>query len=146
MRLQQHYFNLWKKLDDPTRCDFEARTRVRPRAAAEDAATLTIQHDPALDADDDGELDATIAPVIVTARLGLYDLARRSPKDIETAHVERSYYTITSTPRRHGNCRDMLDIQDQWDRYFLYQTCCAAICLHRPSDTRARYLGYAHAC
>ena len=97
-----HLRNIWLKKDDPSRCDF----LLRKAPAAVTAVPL-------------------VQPVItqpIPPRTSLGELARRDPHDIFALRQIRQSYIIRKSPRGllatdTDGCRDLLHVQDLWDRY-----------------------------
>ena len=110
-----HYRNLWKKRDDPNRCD--------NRAFAVPIISSQVIADCATDNCATASTSASCAPTAAlvqqpTSLHSLYHLARRPFKDIYTARDERNQYTITDAPlHARSGTYNMLKTQNAWDRY-----------------------------
>lgn len=105
--VNNHLRNIWKKKDDPTRCDFLLRN-----APANETTVATVPLIP-----------AAVITQPIPPRVSLVDLARRDPLNINSQRQMRQTYTI-HRPLRGGltvtqtdGCRDFLHIQHLWDRY-----------------------------
>ena len=100
--LQVHVKNLWKKRDDPTRCD------NRPIAAP----VTTV---PVVDVDAPAP-----TPRLQRSEPGLSSLARRQELNLETRRFLRASYTITQQDANSisaERCRNMASVQDAWKQY-----------------------------
>ena len=77
-----HYKNLWKSPRDPGRCDVALATVARCRNST---VPLVTEADFASTIETD--LVDTSATVLEPEAVGVYHLARRERKEIDTAHV-----------------------------------------------------------
>ena len=93
--MANHYRNVWKDKEDPSRCDFSA-----PAALARPLIRV-----------------AGVPIIQVTSSPGVSDLARRDEITVEQSRVIRSAYTIRSTRANVPHARDVCALQTAWDQY-----------------------------
>ena len=137
-----HSKNLWKDIDNPTRCDNIARHTAVPLLSSttltDDDAPVVTEGIPVITAPVEEEtdipfitapvdeetdipfitvpVDDTDNPVITApASVGLSDVARRPERDTELCRKERSTYTIIATENVLSHqVRDVCKLQDIW--------------------------------
>ena len=101
----QHWKNIWKNANDPTRCDYVAMATpvmATPVALTASAAVPLL----------------AVSRISTPSSYGLSALARRSGTTVEDSRRCRAAYTIGTTPLSPGTSpRDVCILQRVWERY-----------------------------
>ena len=101
----QHWKNIWKNANDPTRCDYVAMATpvmATPVALTASAAVPLL----------------AVSRISTPSAYGLSALTRRSGTTVEDSRRCRAAYTIGTTPLPPGTSpRDVCILQRVWERY-----------------------------